>query len=542
MAAMWRRPARLQGPAAKETIDTLGLRSRSPPNSIHESRDWRVTVRSLAGMIVLLGAIAQASWAQPVPCCPLNISDRVRLLVDNPFDAPNLSAGACGTVLCCDPAWTFGDQLFVSWDNWTDGVNDDWNQCSQTPPAYANNSGWWVGCEQVVVDTAACPSGPPVCGNGLCEAGETWVSCYADCATAAECGNGICEPGEDSTNCPSDCTGSCCDLVPGDIVILLVDNPFDAESLPAGTCGTVVCCDSVWTGTDQTFVSWSNWTLGTNDLGMCDTPPGAYTPNSGWWVACDQAVKAGDADADGVVDCLDQCPDTPAGEVVGANGCGCSQIDCDDGNACTTDSCLDAVCSHTLDYDPATQCCDPTTGIVTTIDDGNSYTVDACDAATGTVTHTDTAPAGECADPVTGALTQIDDNNPCTTDTCNPDGTVTHTPIADCPPTFRLTVMPGGTSADYPAGTCMDVTAPRAPDGMRFESWSGDVDDTTNPVRVCLNRDMTITANFAAGSTLFPSGSCICGLGACGAVLATVFGMTIMKTSFARRRRSRARL
>jgi serine/threonine-protein kinase len=51
-----------------------------------------------------------------------------------------------------------------------------------------------------------------VCGNGLCERGESHTSCASDCcettssgACVAACGNGFCEDGEDARGCPSDC-------------------------------------------------------------------------------------------------------------------------------------------------------------------------------------------------------------------------------------------------------------------------------------------------------------------------------------------------
>ncbi len=48
----------------------------------------------------------------------------------------------------------------------------------------------------------------PVCGNGICEEGETYQSCSSDCHKPTEtpvCGNGVCETGENCGNCLKDC-------------------------------------------------------------------------------------------------------------------------------------------------------------------------------------------------------------------------------------------------------------------------------------------------------------------------------------------------
>ncbi|MCH8147467.1 MAG: hypothetical protein IH987_05655, partial [Planctomycetes bacterium] len=74
-------------------------------------------------------------------------------------------------------------------------------------------------------------------------------------------------------------------------------------------------------------------------------------------------------------------------------GCGCppcaQDADCDDGDACTLDSC-DTVCfncSNPLIYDVATECCNSSNGRIETIDDGNGCSIDIC-LPTGQVSHT----------------------------------------------------------------------------------------------------------------------------------------------------------
>jgi hypothetical protein len=48
----------------------------------------------------------------------------------------------------------------------------------------------------------------PVCGDGVCNGGETFLSCPADCTlilTLDLCGNDVCDPGETLFSCPDDC-------------------------------------------------------------------------------------------------------------------------------------------------------------------------------------------------------------------------------------------------------------------------------------------------------------------------------------------------
>lgn len=89
------------------------------------------------------------SGCEGVSCCnpPYSPGNRVRLLISNPRGAVDLVAGKLGTVICCD----YDDPdlpVFVSWDGWTNGRNNN-EYCDTSVWTYPANSGWWMACDQI---------------------------------------------------------------------------------------------------------------------------------------------------------------------------------------------------------------------------------------------------------------------------------------------------------------------------------------------------------------------------------------------------------
>ena len=74
-------------------------------------------------------------------------------------------------------------------------------------------------------------------------------------------------------------------------------------------------------------------------------------------------------------------------------------FDCNDGNACTDDSCDENfICQNDTNYAVGVVCCDPATGATVVIDDGIQCTQDLCDELTGIVTHPPMPDGTVCTD------------------------------------------------------------------------------------------------------------------------------------------------
>ena len=177
--------------------------------------------------------------------------------------------------------------------------------------------------------------------------------------------------------------------------------------------------------------------------------------------------------------------------------------DCDDGNPCTTGTCVDDACVFTPgDCDDGDACtsdvCDAELGCIYTpidpvvdCDDTNACTVESCDPGTGCV-NTPLDPVVDCddtnactvesCDPGAGCVNtpidpvvDCDDLNSCTIESCDPASGCVHTPV-DCDDTDACTID----SCDTGTGDC-DYTAVDCDDSDPCTV------DTCDPVTGCVN-------------------------------------------------------
>ena len=279
------------------------------------------------------------------------------------------------------------------------------------------------------------------CGDKTCSSscGESLTTCPVDCA---KCGDGVCSPGEDPKSCSADCCGTCGD---GDCRCAETAGNC-AGDCPAG------CGDGACTGT-ETKITCPNDCKTQGQIcgdGVCE-------PGDGGPLACPQdcdkacgncSCQPGEDYLNCPVDCgycgdgicslcagsgesLQTCPADCKGGDAGT----CKSIVCDDGNVCTSESC---VAGQGCVYAPAAGPCS----------DG-----DAC-------TSGDACSAGEC---LPGAATECDDGNPCTADGCDKSKGCTHPAASAGAPCSDGNVCTQGDACA--AGACLPGTATDCDDG-----------------------------------------------------------------------------
>lgn len=214
------------------------------------------------------------------------------------------------------------------------------------------------------------------CGDGTCNTGENYGNCPNDCRT---CGNGICNTGETTSNCPSDCiSGPTCTLTAGDCND---GNPCTTDTVNYAQCR----CD--YTTIDGLSISGCSGIIGCSRY-LCRTGNCILERITGCTETfCgDGTCQIDESYQSCPIDCINPCSNIicpnecsadlkylrkngicivinnlPTCNYTSSTPClmGCDKqslscigttcltnIDCDDSNECTIDSCLNGICSH----------------------------------------------------------------------------------------------------------------------------------------------------------------------------------------------------
>lgn len=185
---------------------------------------------------------------------------------------------------------------------------------------------------------------PPVCGDGACNGGETGASCSQDCGA---CGDGTCAGAETIANCPQDCKAVC-----GDDACNGGETPVSCPQDCPPVCGDSLCNGTENPQNCAQDCSCSHPVCETGGPLVADCDP------------CVEMVCAADPY------CCDQGWDGPcvgaAESMCGAGCCGDGQCDGEDCASCEQDcgvcppepQCPHSVCFDGGPLDPAL-CFDP---------------------------------------------------------------------------------------------------------------------------------------------------------------------------------------
>lgn len=298
--------------------------------------DYDVFVRGVAcqeyGTYELLTVLSIGTGQGHLVANLFKPGERVVLLQDDPPGGLGLKTGHGGTVICCDAPDCLGN-ILVSWDLWTQGKADPSLCINDVTTYYPPNSVIWVDPTEVLVGSVfdQCGTirrGLEGCVHFEADDGKTYnLVATGDLSVALgtddEAGfddrvrvQGVLNttvPAPDVIRiCPqwdgdiyhpivSSCPVVelyCCDeeYQPGDRVVLLVDNPTGpdgraAANLYAEMEGTVICCNAE----DPQFpiyVSWDNWTYGSDQDAPCPNPIMNHPEGSGRSMACVQIAPA----------------------------------------------------------------------------------------------------------------------------------------------------------------------------------------------------------------------------------------------------------
>ncbi len=409
-----------------------------------------------------------------------------------------------------------------------------------------------LGCTHANL-TSACDDGNPCTDNDVCQGGackgvghdcddqnpctDDSCSLAAGCAhtnnalpcddgnacTAADaCANGGCMPGTVITCEDNDvCTNNLCDTASGCYYPPLTGAVCDdgnacttTDKCAAGVCaGVGLNCDDKNPCTTDSCVVGSgclhvNNTLACSDGSLCtvgDVCVGGTCQAGSTALNCDDSNVCTDDGCNATTGCTHAFNTAPcsdgstctSGDACQSGVCkSAAQVNCDDLNPCTTDSCLNGTgCVHvatTAACSDGTAC---TTGDACSLgvckgtalncDDANACTADSCDAVLGCqhvntaatcsdgngCTTVDACVAGVCV----GSSPKVcDDGDPCTLNGCTAaTGKCAYTPSSTLDGT-SCTPSGGCTSATCQGGVCQSL-------GCNLEQWPWTVPASFQP-------------------------------------------------------------
>ncbi len=338
-------------------------------------------------------------------------------------------------------------------------------------------------------------SNTPIAGCKLC---TTAADCNdGNACTTDSCNAGVCQ----NTPIPVVCTASdqchtagTCDPVTG-----ACSNPAKADGTP--------CTDG--NACTQTDTCQSGSCVGSNPvtctaLDQCHVA-GTCNPATG---TCSNPALAGCKLCTADIDCDDQnvCTyDTCNGGVcsnTAIDGCTpcTTTADCDDHNPCTFDSCDGGVCSNT-----ALEGCKPCT-TAADCDDQNACTTDSC--RSGVCRNTAISHCTPCT-----TVSNCNDNNACTTDSCDA-GICHNTAISGCTPCTSVTLcndFNACTTDTCSGGVCVHTNICVTPEAAPVEICGNCIDDDNNGLTdfedpACCLQSGTFTMTLKEGR-LHPHGS-----------------------------------
>ena len=196
-------------PSQTWTWDGTNWKQLTPPSGSPALTQSMMQTDTVDGFIVLIGNEATSAstyqWTgsdwQLLVTAPFQTSKQDGLAYDaiNGAFVRTGHLDTVGAVVDDNETWTLS-MNGVAKENCTQGVDVDGDGAIGCA-----DSDCWPVCNPTCEPGTSCPNGAPNCGDGICSPIENYRACPADCAAPPPvCGDMLCDSGE-SVSCPSDC-------------------------------------------------------------------------------------------------------------------------------------------------------------------------------------------------------------------------------------------------------------------------------------------------------------------------------------------------